>query len=208
MYSYLALGDSYTIGEGVARANNFPHQTWTILETSGLLFHPPRIIAQTGWTTGELLEALAAVSLSPPYDFVSLLIGVNNEFRGQSAERYEKEFLELLLQSILLAGDHTGHTFVLSIPDWSVTPFAHSYLPDSIGRTKQNIAAEIDAFNKIAQRIAHKHHVDFIDITEHTRLSALKSAHPDWLAPDLLHPSGGEYRFWAEQLASRFSKCC
>jgi lysophospholipase L1-like esterase len=208
LYSYLALGDSYTIGEGVAVADSFPYQTRTILQTSGPLFHPPQIIARTGWTTGELLKALAAAMLSPPYDFVSLLIGVNNEFRGLSAEQYEKEFLELIFQSISLAGDRPGRVFVLSIPDWSVTPFAQAHLPDSIGRTKQNVAEEVDAFNKIAERIARTHQSGFIDITEHTRSSASKPAHPDWLAPDLLHPSAAEYRFWAEQLATGFSKYC
>jgi lysophospholipase L1-like esterase len=202
MYSYLALGDSYTIGEGVAQSACFSYQTWAILHGGENPFHPPRIIAKTGWTTGELLEALAAATLSPPYDFVSLLIGVNNEFRGQRIERYADEFLQLLRFSLSLAGDRPGHVFILSIPDWSVTPFAKTVLPDASGRTQSIVAAEIDSFNQIAQRIAAANGVDFINITEHTRQAAAKGD-PSWLTPDLLHPSAGEYAYWAEELASR-----
>ncbi len=202
MYSYLALGDSYTIGEGVAQSACFSYQTWAILHGDENPFRPPRIIAKTGWTSGELLKALATATLSPPYDFVSLLIGVNNEFRGQRIERYEDEFLQLLRLSVSLAGDRPGHVFILSIPDWSVTPFAQGYLPDASGRTQPIVAAEIDSFNRIAQRLAAANGVDFIDITQHTRQAAAKGD-PSWLSPDLLHPSAGEYAYWAEQLATR-----
>jgi len=198
-YTLLALGDSYTIGEGVPLYESFPYQTVQLLRRSGHAFFAPEIVARTGWTTAELANGIVQTPLLPSYDFVTLLIGVNNEYRGRSLPEFEKEFEALLKQAIQAAGGRARHVLVLSIPDWSVTPFAGTHLPDSKGRDKAAIAREIDAFNASARTIAGKYVVDFIDITEHTRGSS-------WLAADLLHPSGQEYGYWAEQCAERISE--
>lgn len=200
-YSFLALGDSYTIGEGLPVYESFPYQTVQILrEGSGASFYAPEIVARTGWTTDELIGGIAHTRLLPVYDFVSLLIGVNNEYRGRDLTEYESQFGALLQQAIGLAGGKKDHVFVLSIPDWSVTPFARSYLPDAAGRDIGRIAREIDQFNAAAERITGQHAVGFIDITPHTRESAAT------FAPDGLHPSGIEYRYWAGQLATTITK--
>ncbi|HEX4957173.1 MAG TPA: GDSL-type esterase/lipase family protein, partial [Lacibacter sp.] len=123
-YSYLALGDSYTIGESVPMSKNFPHQTVTLLKKAGVNMNEPAIVAKTGWTTDELQEQLSLTRLAVPFDFVTLLIGVNNQYRGRSADEYSKQFEELLQQAIDYADGKTNHVIVLSIPDWGVTPFA------------------------------------------------------------------------------------
>lgn len=195
-YSYLALGDSYTIGEMVLQAENFPQQTVSILNSEGLHFDPPRIVAQTGWTTDELEagihEAIKHGLLLPAYDFVSLLIGVNNQYRGRSAENYKQEFEGLLQKAIAFAGGKPDHVTVLSIPDWGVTPFAN-------GRDREQIAREIDELNAVNRKLAARYHVHHIDITAWTREAANDSS---LLAADGLHPSGKEYARWAEKLAS------
>ncbi len=195
-YTFLALGDSYTIGEGLPIYENFPYQAVQTLRKTGIPFMAPEIIARTGWTTNELRDKIAETTLLPAYDFVSLLIGVNNEYRGRSPQEYAGHFEELLQQAIQLAGAQTARVFVLSIPDWGVSPFAGSYLPDDTGRDRAQVAAEIDAFNDIARKIAGSYRVEFIDITPHSRSSPL-------FAPDGLHPSGQQYQYWAEQLAGR-----
>jgi GDSL-like Lipase/Acylhydrolase family len=208
--SLLALGDSYTIGESVPLYQSFPYQTVQWLRQAGLPIAAPEIIARTGWTTDELAAGMANTLFLPAYDFVSLLIGVNNQYRGRDREEYARQFEELLQEAVRLAGPRSpgepdsGQTegaagpakrvFVLSIPDWSVTPFAHSNLPDARGRDRVAVAGEIDAFNKTAEEITRKYGSHFLDITEHTR-----SSHQ--FAADGLHPSGEEYRYWAERLA-------
>jgi hypothetical protein len=204
--SYLALGDSYTIGESLPIDDSFPYQVVKALRVEGIPFMAPEIIARTGWTTTELREGIAASRLLSAYDFVSLLIGVNNEYRGRSLDEYSAEFKELLLQAIGFAGGRPSHVFVLSIPDWSVTPFAHNNLPDKAGRSRDIIAGEIDAFNASARMITGKYLVDFIDITVHTRSHGAPSHQSGpWFASDGLHPSGLEYRHWAQLLAGRIS---
>lgn len=200
-YSMLTLGDSYTIGEGVPLYENFPYQTLQLLRKAGKTFSAPEIIARTGWTTDELQDAMASASLLPSYDFVTLLIGVNNQYRGRDLSEYQIQFGELLQKSISLAGDRRDRVFVLSIPDWGVTPFAHALFAetgkDPKGRDKTQIAREIDAFNTNAHQIAQAHGITFIDITTHTRETGAT------FAPDGLHPSGAEYQYWANQLAVR-----
>ena len=197
-YHYLALGDSYTIGESVATQDNFPNQAATLLARDSIYLFPPRIIARTGWTTNELKNGIIAASetapLRNPYDFVSLLIGVNNQYRGYPPETYKTEFEDLLKQAILYAGNRPGRVIVLSIPDWGVTPFAD-------GRDRAQIAAEIDVYNRLNKEIALRYNVRYLDITPWTREAA---ADPTLLAPDGLHPSGKEYRRWAEQVALFF----
>src|SRR5687768_11382690 len=122
-YSYLALGDSYTIGEQVIISDSFPYQTVQLLRKSGLSFYAPEIVAVTGYTTDELLSLIAKQKLLSSYDFVSVLIGVNNQYRGKSVSDFEKELDVLLKKAIVFAANNHQHVFVISIPDWGVTPF-------------------------------------------------------------------------------------
>ncbi len=192
-YTYLALGDSYTIGEGVPLYDSFPYQAVQLLRKSGRMFHAPEIIAKTGWTTDELAAGIAQTNLLRAYDFVSLLIGVNNQYRGRNLDEYTVQFEALLKQAIGFAGGHSSHVIVLSIPDWGATPFA-------IDRDKQKIAIEIDSFNMVNKTIAERHRTHYIDITPGTRTSASDAT---MLATDKLHPSGKEYAKWAERIMCR-----
>jgi hypothetical protein len=124
-YTYLALGDSYTIGEGVPLHDSYPYQAVQMLRNSGKSFQAPEIIAKTGWTTSELASQIDHTILNRVYDFVSLLIGVNNQYRGMLSSHYSIEFGELLARSISLAGEKPSLVFVLSIPNWGLTPFAN-----------------------------------------------------------------------------------
>ena len=195
-YTYLALGDSYTIGESVAAAENFPNQTVTMLNSSSLNFQPARIIARTGWTTDELEAGISAANANDPlltsYDFVSLLIGVNNQYRGRSVDNYKPEFEELLKKAIQFAGGKAEHVIVLSIPDWGVTPFA-------AGSDRKKIAIQIDAYNEANKLIAQKYTVHYINITPGTREAANDTS---LLAGDSLHPSGKAYKKWAEDVVA------
>jgi len=190
--TYLALGDSYTIGEAVSAAESFPYQLKEALLKQGHPVESLKIIAQTGWTTAELQIAIAAETLSLPYDLVTLLIGVNNQYRGYALANYSAEFEQLLKQAIAFAGDDIEQVRVLSIPDWGVTPFAQKE-----GRVAEQVAKEIDAFNAIAQEISEKLGVVFINITPHSRLAATDL---NLLASDGLHPSGKMYAEWVQQL--------
>jgi len=194
-YSYLALGDSYTIGEQVLPAENFPNQTVSLLNknTGGYKFIDPEIIATTGWTTDELNTAIDTVNISKTYDIVSLLIGVNNQYRGRPVNNFETEFEELLQRAIGFENNNPSHVFVLSIPDWGVTPFAE-------GRDRRTIAAEIDSYNNVCKSIAKKFQTNYIDITVSQRIDGNKAG---YLAQDKLHPSGKEYEKWAMQLAAQ-----
>ncbi|MGC4079395.1 MAG: SGNH/GDSL hydrolase family protein [Rubrivivax sp.] len=193
MYSYLALGDSYTIGEQVPFEQNFPNQAVQLLRTKHMDVSDPVIIATTGWTTDELQAAIREHNIRETFSFVSLLIGVNNQYRGRSLENYREEFSTLLNQAIHFAGGHVDKVFVLSIPDWGVTPFAGE-------RDRAQIAREIDAYNDAAMGIAKSHRCHFIEITQSTRENGI---HTDYLAPDGLHPSAKEYAIWASRLAGQ-----
>ena len=187
----LALGDSYTIGQSVPEAGRFPVQTVKYLNAQGMNFHAPEIIARTGWTTGNLLSSLAdAAPLKQTYDIVTLLIGVNNQYQHGSQQQYTDEFLTLLDKAIQFAGNNKKRVIVLSIPDYSVTPFAN-------GSNKDLIAKEIDAFNAINKKIATEAGVNYLDITGFTRMAATDAS---LIASDGLHPSGVEYQVWAYQL--------
>ena len=189
--SYLALGDSYTIGEGVPVYESYPYQAVQLLRKRGVNIYAPEIVAKTGWTTDELQAAINSAKFLPIYDLVTLLIGVNNQYRGKSAEVYAEDFETLLKQAIAFAGNDKGRVVVLSIPDWGATPFAE-------GRDRAKITAEIDAFNAINRKISSKYKVHYIDITPGTRLAAQD---PTLVTKDKLHPSGKEYAKWAEKLA-------
>jgi lysophospholipase L1-like esterase len=191
-YSYLALGDSYTIGEGVPVFENFPYQTVQLLRAVGHAFYAPEIVAKTGWTTDELQAGIGNQQLLPSYDIVSLLIGVNNQYRGKSVPGYTADFENLLQQAIRFAGNRAGHVFVLSIPDWGVTPFGKQS-----GRT--GIAGEIDTFNAVNKQYAQQYNTHYIDITPGTREAATDET---LLTTDQLHPSGKDYARWARHLAT------
>ncbi|MBF9253909.1 SGNH/GDSL hydrolase family protein [Pontibacter sp. 172403-2] len=186
-YTYLALGDSYTIGEGVPETDQWGMQLAELLRHKGIDISNPTTIARTGWTTSELAGAIEAANLNKTYDLVSLLIGVNNQYRGQRTATYRTEFKELLQMSVRFAKGDPAHVIVLSVPDWGVTPFAQ-------GRDRQHIATEIDAFNAIAEEEAQKAGIPFINITPLTRKYGNDTA---YLAPDGLHYSGKMHREWA-----------
>ncbi len=196
MLTYLALGDSYTIGEQVPFAANFPMQTVALLQQKNIQLAEPVIVATTGWTTDELQAAIREKAINETFSFVSLLIGVNNQYRGRTLENYQAEFTQLLIQAIHFANGHSDKVFVLSIPDWGFTPFAE-------GKDRAQIAQEIDAYNAAAQEITVMHRCHFIDITDSTRANALKE---DFLAEDQLHPSSKEYAVWAERLSERIAQ--
>ena len=195
-WTYLALGDSYTIGEGVLLPESFPYQTVQLLRQNTSLSHKftaPEIVAKTGWTTDELIASVQQTTLLDQYDFVSLLIGVNNQYRGKEIEVYKPEFRILLQKAIALAGDQSNHVFVLSIPDWGVTPFADS-------RDRQQIAQEIDAYNAVCKTETQTLGCTYIDITTAQRANGTETT---YLAGDGLHPSGKEYEKWAMQLSEK-----
>ncbi len=189
---WLALGDSYTIGQGVTLQERYPNQTNAILLAQNILYNTPEIIAVTGWTTSNLINALNNYTpIQPKYDVVTLLIGVNNQYQGRSLQEYNTECTQLAQRAIGYAGGVTKHVTILSIPDWSVTPFA-------AGQNTQQIATEIDSFNAINKRIALQYNMNYIDITPSTRMAATD---PSLVAADRLHPSGLEYAKWAARLA-------
>lgn len=192
--SYLALGDSYTIGEGVSDAGRYPSQLIAKLnEESDKPWENPKVVAQTGWTVDELQQGIKRANIEGnTYDLVTLSIGVNNQYRGLPISKFEEEFENMLLQAIKFAAINTKHVVVLSIPDWGVTPFA-----TQSGRDKSKIADDIDAYNQIKASICKKHQVAYIDITEQYRSLG---AQPDMLAADGLHPSAKMYGLWTDKL--------
>lgn len=190
---FLALGDSYTIGESVLPEERWPVQLAALLRARHFLIEAPEIIAKTGWTTDELAAAIQRANPQPPYELVSLLIGVNNQYRGWSRETYRIEFTALLRQATDFAGSTPNRVIVLSIPDWSVTPFAPS---DPQGRTPSQISAEVAAFNAINHEETIRQGAHYVDITP---ISQGAASDLSLLAPDQLHPSGKMYERWAEE---------
>lgn len=190
-YSFLALGDSYTIGEAVPLFKSFPYQVIQLLRKKGFNFLAPEIMAKTGWTTDELRNAMDEYSFLYAYDFVTLLVGVNNQYRGYPVEGYEKEFTTLLSKAIFLANKTPEHVFVLSIPDYSVTTFARE-------KNRDQIAAEINRYNEVNKRVSVQFGVNYLDVTESSR-SVTNDA--SLLATDSLHPSEKEYAKWASMLS-------
>ena len=187
--SYLALGDSYTIGESVSADERYPSQVKKLLvENEKVVCEEPTVIAKTGWTTANLLQAMGQPARN--YDIVSLLIGVNNQFQGRSEAEYAEQFELLLQRCIRLTGNRPGRVIVLSIPDYSVTPFGR------MGDTA-SIAAEIDSFNRINLKLARNYSVQYINVTEESRKAA---ADPSLIAPDGLHFSAKEYLVWARMM--------
>ncbi len=187
--NFLALGDSYTIGQSVSEAERFPNQTIALLRAQNIKINDPKIIATTGWTTKNLIDALDAAPPQNNFDVVTLLIGVNNQYQRRSLNEYKTEFTILLMRAIQYAGNRPTHVVVLSIPDYSVTPFAG-------GSDKPRIAAEIDEFNAANKAISLQYGVNYLDITPISR-----EPDPSLIAIDGLHPSGKQYKRWAGLLA-------
>ncbi|MET0289797.1 MAG: SGNH/GDSL hydrolase family protein [Pseudoxanthomonas sp.] len=185
---YLALGDSYTIGEGVLRADRWPVQLAHALRAQGVALEDPQLIATTGWTTDELATGIAEAAPQGPFALVSLLIGVNNQYRGRPLEEYRVQFGQLLLQALDFADGDAARVLVLSIPDWGVTRFAAQQQRDPA-----RIASEIDAFNAVAQEACTAHGVAFVDITP---VSREHGADVRMLVDDGLHPSAAMYAHW------------
>jgi lysophospholipase L1-like esterase len=182
---FLALGDSYTIGESVAENERWPNQLADSLRKRGLDCPDPTIIATTGWRTDDLKNAIDKAELTKDYNLVSLLIGVNNQYQGKSAESYRPEFEELLKTAIALAGGDKSKVFVVSIPDYGYTPF---------GREKQDsISRAIDEFNNVNRSVATRYGIRYFNITDISRRGLTE---PVLVASDGLHPSGKMYGEW------------
>jgi len=199
---FLALGDSYTIGEAVDPTERWPVQLVRLLHKENILMDEPIIIAKTGWTTDELAQAidaanlaeanlaeanLAEANLAEAFDLVSLLVGVNNQYRGLAVEDYRREFTALLERAIRFAGGRPSRVLVLSIPDWGVTPFA-------AGRDRAAIARDVDRFNVVNREATTRLGARYLDVTPASRQTG---SDPAWLASDGLHPSGKMYAGWA-----------
>ena len=191
-YTILALGDSYTIGEGIPLEDSFPYQLVQSLRKTGQSFTAPEIIAQTGWTTDDLKKGIRKHVFLRSYDFVSLLIGVNNQYRGLDINEYALHFEQLVKQAIAFAGGEHRYVFVLSVPDWGISPYAS-------GRNREEISSEINKYNLVNKNTAEEYRVQYIDITSTAPHVIDESA---W-APDLLHPSATEYQRWAQLIAEQ-----
>ncbi len=187
---YLALGDSYTIGQSVGYEERYPVQLVRRLQRDSIRIPDPTIIARTGWTTTQLKDAVEQAPLRGSYDLVSLLIGVNNQYQNKPIELYRTEFTELLQTAIQLVNRDTSRVFVLSIPDYAYTPFGQNLNP-------QRISREIDEYNRINREITKAYGISYFDITPISR-DGLQI--PDLVASDRLHPSGKMYRLWVELL--------
>jgi len=198
--TYLALGDSYTIGEGVELSDRYPVQLvqeWN--KTAKNQFASPLIIAKTGWTVDELEAGIQATpTAAEGYDLVTLLIGVNNQYRGRTVESYAQDFEKMLLRAIAFARGNKAHVIVLSIPDWGVTPFAISK-----GVNPAKVANEIDEYNETKKAICAKNGVKYIDITAEYRIAG---ALPEGVVADELHPSSLIYKSWMEKLLLEVQK--
>jgi len=186
---YLALGDSYTIGEDVLADQRWPMQLTEKLRRQGVVIDDPQIVAVTGWTTDELSDGIDKAELAASYDLVTLLIGVNNQYRGRPAEEYRTQFRALLMRAMSLAGKRPQRLVVVSIPDWGVTPFGHQS-----GRNLRQIAAELDAFNAIAHAETLEAGARFVNIT------GISRDHANLVASDGLHPSGAQYSLWTQAI--------
>jgi lysophospholipase L1-like esterase len=189
--TFLALGDSYTIGEGVAPAARWPAQLAARLHADGVAVDTPHIVAATGWTTAELSAAMDAATLTPPYALVTLLIGVNNQYRGLPVDAYRVEFRALLQRAVGLAGARAACVVVVSIPDWGVTPFAARE-----GRDAAAIARAIDAFNVVARAGALAAGAHWVDVTAISRAPDARGE----LVADGLHPSAAQYARWVSAI--------
>lgn len=185
---YLALGDSYTIGESVDENKRWPVQLVKELNKEGFAVAAPKIIAKTGWTTNELQDSIEKQNPDDDYDLVSLLIGVNNQYRGYPINQYKKEFEELLVKAISLADEDSDKVFVVSIPNYGVTPFG-------IKKGEDSIRQELLIYDSIADSISSAYDIAFINITP---VSEKAKVDKSFIANDQLHPSGKQYTEWVQ----------
>ncbi|MEL6974960.1 MAG: GDSL-type esterase/lipase family protein [Bacteroidota bacterium] len=195
-FRFLALGDSYTAGTGELPKNSWPVQLVSSLKKKGITVTESLVIAKAGWTTSDLLQQLKEQKPDSDFNLVFLLIGVNNQYQGIDPALFEKEFLLLLEQCILFANNDPSRVFVLSIPDWSVTPFAKY-------KAKEKIVEELDAYNAFIEAEAKKQNVTFIDITKISRNAEVNSA---LIASDSLHPSKRMYKLWVKKIQKKVLK--
>jgi lysophospholipase L1-like esterase len=191
---YLALGDSYTIGESVLEKDRWPNQLADFLNSNSN--HPidTKIIATTGWRTDNLMKAITIANLKEEYDLVSLLIGVNNQYQGKPVDQYATEFEELLKTAIRLAKGNKENVFVVSIPDYGFTPFGQ--------KNQTKISNEIDQFNEVNKKITIQYNIRYFDITDISREAI---SDPSLVASDGLHPSGKMYALWAQRMAKQIT---
>ena len=185
---FIALGDSYTIGESVTELERWPNQLARLLRERGVPAEDPFILARTAWTTDELADAIAAELIRERFDLVSLLVGVNDQYRSRALSSFTTEFKPLLSRAKAFAGRRPSRVIVLSIPDWGATPFAE-------GRDRALISRETAAYNDSARELVSAAGMRWVDVTESTRRM---QDTPSLVAPDGLHPSGAMYRQWAE----------
>lgn len=190
---FLALGDSYTIGQSVPENERWPVQLANVLQSQSIATEEVRIIAQTGWRTDNLKNAIVNANLKSDYNLVSLLIGVNNQYQGGSISTYSTEFEELLQTAIELAGNNKSNVMVVSIPDYAYTPF---------GNGSATISRQIDQFNAVNKNITDRYGVTYHNITPISRRGL---AEPNLVASDGLHPSGGQYALWVNQIAAELN---
>lgn len=189
MKTFLALGDSYTIGESVSESERWPVQLVQQLNKNGENYSSPTIIATTGWRTDDLQKAIAQANLRGSFDWVSLSIGVNNQYQGKSLDVYKVEFEELLNTAIALAGGNRHKVFIVSIPDYGFTPF---------GKDNQlEITKAINSFNQVNEQFAREYQIQYINITD---LSREGLDRPELIAGDGLHPSGKMYALWVDKI--------
>jgi lysophospholipase L1-like esterase len=188
---FLALGDSYTIGEGVAEGERWPSYLTRRLDLEGLGITDVQLVAQTAWTADELADAIDAARPKGPFDLVTLMIGVNDQYRSRPVDAFLPEYERLLLRSIDFAGGEPGRVIAVSIPDWGATPFAK-------GRDRSRIAREIDAYNMRSRELARRAGVAWVDVTPASRATL---SEPSLVTADGLHPSGQMYARWSELIA-------
>lgn len=195
-YSYLALGDSYTIGEGVEVDERWPVQLVQSLRDRGYKVAPPKIIARTGWTTRDLIRNIESeINVQRDFDLVSILIGVNNQYQGRTTSEYEAELREIFKKAINHSRAGERGVFALSIPDYGVTPFGE--------KNAEIIAIEIDRFNEIFRRMADEFGVTFFNITPISRQALTEL---NLIAADSLHPSGEMYKLWVENIVDEVAQ--
>lgn len=194
--TYLALGDSYTVGEGLPLYDSFPYQLVQLLRDKNKQVYGPEIVAKTGWTTSELISHLDHIILNNAYDFATLLIGVNNQYRGLTAHEYEVDFEELVQKTVALVNNEAKRAVIISIPDWAKSPFAQ-------GRDTEKIRREISNFNDINRSISVKYRCTYVDITTN---SPETTSGRSFFAQDGLHPSAIAYKRWASLLENQLIK--
>lgn len=193
---FLALGDSYTIGQSVEVNERWPVQFLKELKATTNVIDTLQIIAQTGWRVDQLKEAMNSSDLEPPYGIVSLLIGVNNQYQGQNANDFRPEFIEILEKSLKLVENRTERLFVISIPDWGASPYG-------FGFDRAKVSKEINEFNSVVKEESEKRGLRYFNITTISRRALIDRT---LIASDGLHPSGKMYKLWVDKMIPIISK--